>query len=46
MPEAAAALPLFPLHTVLVPGAALDLRIFEEFLMGVTGSVPEARMVA
>lgn len=23
------ALPLFPLHTVLVPGAALDLRIFE-----------------
>jgi len=22
-------LPLFPLHTVLVPGAALDLRIFE-----------------
>jgi Lon protease-like protein len=29
MPEAVAALPLFPLHTVLVPGAALDLRIFE-----------------
>ena len=25
----AASLPLFPLHTVLVPGAALDLRIFE-----------------
>lgn len=24
-----APLPLFPLHTVLVPGAALDLRIFE-----------------
>lgn len=24
-----ASLPLFPLHTVLVPGAALDLRIFE-----------------
>jgi hypothetical protein len=29
MPEAATSLPLFPLHTVLVPGAALDLRIFE-----------------
>lgn len=29
MPEAAASLPLFPLHAVLVPGAALDLRIFE-----------------
>lgn len=29
MPEAGAALPLFPLQTVLVPGAALDLRIFE-----------------
>lgn len=29
MPEAAASLPLFPLHVVLVPGAALDLRIFE-----------------
>ena len=28
MPEAAS-LPLFPLHTVLVPGAALELRIFE-----------------
>lgn len=28
MPEASS-LPLFPLHTVLVPGAALDLRIFE-----------------
>ena len=28
MPEAAS-LPLLPLHTVLVPGAALDLRIFE-----------------
>jgi len=26
MPET---LPLFPLHTVLVPGAALDLRVFE-----------------
>lgn len=25
----AASLPLFPLHAVLVPGAALDLRIFE-----------------
>lgn len=29
MPEAATSLPLFPLHTVLVPGAALGLRIFE-----------------
>jgi len=29
MPEATVWLPLFPLHTVLVPGAALDLRIFE-----------------
>lgn len=33
MADAAASLPsslpLFPLHTVLVPGAALDLRIFE-----------------
>ncbi len=31
MPEAPAqpSLPLFPLHVVLVPGAALDLRIFE-----------------
>lgn len=29
MPEAGASLPLFPLHAVLVPGAALDLRIFE-----------------
>ena len=28
MPDAVS-LPLFPLHTVLVPGAALDLRIFE-----------------
>jgi len=31
MPDAPApaSLPLFPLHVVLVPGAALDLRIFE-----------------
>lgn len=29
MPDATVSLPLFPLHTVLVPGAALDLRIFE-----------------
>lgn len=29
MPDAGAPLPLFPLPTVLVPGAALDLRIFE-----------------
>ena len=29
MPDGMQALPLFPLHTVLVPGAALDLRIFE-----------------
>lgn len=29
MPEAGVSLPLFPLHTVLVPGAALGLRIFE-----------------
>lgn len=28
MPDAVS-LPLFPLHTVLVPGAALELRIFE-----------------
>ena len=27
--DAGTSLPLFPLHTVLVPGAALDLRIFE-----------------
>ena len=26
---AAASLALFPLHTVLVPGAALGLRVFE-----------------
>ena len=29
MAEAPTTLPLFPLHTVLVPGAALELRIFE-----------------
>lgn len=29
MAEPAASLPLFPLQAVLVPGAALDLRIFE-----------------
>ena len=29
MAEAGQALPLFPLHAVLVPGAALELRIFE-----------------
>ncbi len=29
MPEAAARLPLFPLHAVLLPGAALGLRVFE-----------------
>lgn len=29
MPDAIPSLPLFPLHTVLVPGAGLDLRIFE-----------------
>jgi Lon protease-like protein len=29
MPDAGVPLPLFPLPTVLVPGAALDLRIFE-----------------
>ena len=29
MAEAGASLPLFPLHAVLVPGAPLDLRIFE-----------------
>ena len=29
MTEAGASLPLFPLHAVLVPGARLDLRIFE-----------------
>lgn len=29
MAEGGATLPLFPLHAVLVPGAALELRIFE-----------------
>ena len=29
MPDALPTLPLFPLQTVLLPGAALDLRIFE-----------------
>ncbi|RZA17942.1 MAG: ATP-dependent protease [Lysobacteraceae bacterium] len=29
MPDTGPSLPLFPLHTVLVPGAALDLRVFE-----------------
>ena len=29
MAEAGVSLPLFPLHAVLVPGARLDLRIFE-----------------
>ena len=29
MPDPGASLPLFPLHAVLVPGAALELRIFE-----------------
>lgn len=29
MADATATLPLFPLHAVLVPGARLDLRIFE-----------------
>ncbi len=29
MADTATSLPLFPLHTVLLPGAALDLRIFE-----------------
>jgi putative glutamine amidotransferase len=33
-------------HPEASSASALDLRIFEEFLMGVTGSVSEARMVA
>ena len=37
MPEASASLPLFPLHGVLVPGAALDLRIFERRYLDMVG---------
>ena len=33
----AASLPLFPLHAVLVPGAALDLRIFERRYLDMVG---------
>ena len=34
----AASLPLFPLHTVLVPGAQLQLRIFEPRFLDLVGS--------
>ena len=37
MPEAGVSLPLFPLHTVLVPGAALGLRIFERRYLDMVG---------
>lgn len=37
MADAAASLPLFPLHGVLVPGAALDLRIFERRYLDMVG---------
>jgi putative glutamine amidotransferase len=33
-------------HPEADSASALDLRIFEEFLMGVTGEVPEVRLVA
>lgn len=37
MADAATSLPLFPLHGVLVPGAALDLRIFERRYLDMVG---------
>ncbi|HSD16025.1 MAG TPA: LON peptidase substrate-binding domain-containing protein [Thermomonas sp.] len=37
MPDTDASLPLFPLHGVLVPGAALDLRIFERRYLDMVG---------
>ena len=37
MADATTSLPLFPLHGVLVPGAALDLRIFERRYLDVVG---------
>lgn len=37
MADATASLPLFPLHGVLVPGAALDLRIFERRYLDMVG---------
>jgi putative glutamine amidotransferase len=33
-------------HPEADSASALDLRIFEEFLVGITGAVPEMRMVA
>ena len=37
MTDAIPSLPLFPLQTVLVPGAALDLRIFERRYLDMVG---------
>ena len=37
MTDAVPSLPLFPLHGVLVPGAALDLRIFERRYLDMVG---------
>ena len=37
MADTGASLPLFPLHGVLVPGAALDLRIFERRYLDMVG---------
>ncbi len=37
MADATTSLPLFPLHGVLVPGAALDLRIFERRYLDMVG---------
>ena len=37
MADTDASLPLFPLHGVLVPGAALDLRIFERRYLDMVG---------
>ena len=37
MADATTPLPLFPLHGVLVPGAALDLRIFERRYLDMVG---------
>ena len=37
MTDNATSLPLFPLHGVLVPGAALDLRIFERRYLDMVG---------
>ena len=37
MTDTGTSLPLFPLHGVLVPGAALDLRIFERHYLDMVG---------